>query len=83
MSGPVLPVEVRYGRDDMREPVFTPVIERGSDGAPGGSDPVSDAGWLVVAIVAGVLFVFGWIKRERWIARRRRRRLDDRGRWGA
>jgi hypothetical protein len=34
---------------------------------------VSDAGWLVVAIVAGALFVVGWIKRERWIARRRRR----------
>jgi hypothetical protein len=34
---------------------------------------VSDAGWLAVAIVAGVLFVFGWIKRERWITRRRRR----------
>jgi len=33
---------------------------------------VSEAGWLVVAIVAGVLFVVGWIKRERWIARRRR-----------
>ena len=29
---------------------------------------MSDVGWLVVAIVAGVLFVFGWIKRERWIA---------------
>jgi len=34
---------------------------------------VSEAGWLVVAIVAGVLFVVGWIKRERWIVRRRRR----------
>jgi len=34
---------------------------------------VSEVGWLVVAIVAGGLFVFGWIKRERWIARRRRR----------
>ena len=33
---------------------------------------MSDVGWLVVAIVAGVLFVFAWIKRERWIARRRR-----------
>jgi len=34
---------------------------------------VSEAGWLVVAIVAGVLFAFGWLKRERRIARRRRR----------
>jgi len=34
---------------------------------------VSEAGWLVVAIVAGVLFVVGWIERERWIVRRRRR----------
>jgi hypothetical protein len=35
---------------------------------------MSEVAWLVVAIVAGVLFVFGWITRERWIARRRRRR---------
>ena len=34
---------------------------------------MSDVGWLVVAIVAGVLFAFGWIKRERWISRRRGR----------
>jgi hypothetical protein len=34
---------------------------------------VSEGGWLIVAIVAGVVFVFGWIKRERWISRRRRR----------
>jgi uncharacterized membrane protein YbhN (UPF0104 family) len=33
---------------------------------------VSEAGWLVLAIVAGVLFVFGWVLRERWIRRRRR-----------
>ena len=35
---------------------------------------MSEVGWLAVAIVAGVLFVVGWIKRERWIARRRGRR---------
>jgi uncharacterized membrane protein YbhN (UPF0104 family) len=34
---------------------------------------VSELGWLVVAVVAGGLFVVGWIKRERWISRRRRR----------
>jgi hypothetical protein len=34
---------------------------------------VSEVGWLVVAILAGVVLVFGWIKRERWIARRRGR----------
>ncbi len=33
-----------------------------------------DTGWLIVAIVAGVLAVIGWIVRERWIIRRRRRR---------
>jgi uncharacterized membrane protein YbhN (UPF0104 family) len=33
-----------------------------------------DTAWLVVAIVAGVLAVIGWIVRERWIIRRRRRR---------
>jgi uncharacterized membrane protein YbhN (UPF0104 family) len=33
-----------------------------------------DTGWLIMAIVAGVLTVVGWIARERWIIRRRRRR---------
>lgn len=32
-----------------------------------------DTAWLIVAIVAGVLTVIGWIVRERWIIRRRRR----------
>jgi uncharacterized membrane protein YbhN (UPF0104 family) len=32
-----------------------------------------DTAWLIVAIVAGVLAVIGWIARERWIMRRRRR----------
>jgi uncharacterized membrane protein YbhN (UPF0104 family) len=35
---------------------------------------MSDLGWLAVAIVTGVLAVAGWIARERWIMRRRRRR---------
>jgi hypothetical protein len=26
VAGPVLPVEVRYGRDDVREPAFTQMI---------------------------------------------------------
>ncbi len=29
--------------------------------------------WLAVAITGGVLVVIGWIARERWIMRRRRR----------
>ena len=33
-----------------------------------------DTAWLIVAIVAGVLAVIGWIARERWIMRRHRRR---------
>jgi uncharacterized membrane protein YbhN (UPF0104 family) len=33
-----------------------------------------DTAWLIVAIVAGVLALIGWIARERWIMRRRRRR---------
>ena len=33
-----------------------------------------ELGWLVVAVVAGVLAVAGWIVRERWVMRRRRRR---------
>jgi uncharacterized membrane protein YbhN (UPF0104 family) len=32
-----------------------------------------DTVWLIVAIVALVLTVAGWIARERWIIRRRRR----------
>jgi uncharacterized membrane protein YbhN (UPF0104 family) len=31
-----------------------------------------DLVWLVVAVVAGLLAVVGWIVRERWIMRRRR-----------
>jgi uncharacterized membrane protein YbhN (UPF0104 family) len=34
---------------------------------------MGDIGWLIVAIVAGLLAVIGWIVRERWIMRRRRR----------
>lgn len=34
---------------------------------------MGDTGWLIVAIVTGVLAVVGWIARERWIMRRRRR----------
>jgi hypothetical protein len=33
-----------------------------------------DTVWLIVAIVAGVLAAVGWIARERWLMRRRRRR---------
>jgi hypothetical protein len=32
--------------------------------------------WLVLAIVAGVLAAYGWIKRELWIQRRRRRNAE-------
>jgi uncharacterized membrane protein YbhN (UPF0104 family) len=32
-----------------------------------------DLVWLLVAIVAGVLAAVGWIARERWLMRRRRR----------
>jgi uncharacterized membrane protein YbhN (UPF0104 family) len=32
-----------------------------------------ELGWLVVAVVVGVLAVVGWVARERWIMRRRRR----------
>lgn len=35
---------------------------------------MGDIGWLVVAILAGLLAMIGWIARERWIMRRRRRR---------
>ncbi len=35
---------------------------------------MSETGWLVVAIVAGVLAAVGWVARERWIMRRRRGR---------
>ena len=32
-----------------------------------------EMGWLVVAVVVGVLAAVGWVARERWIMRRRRR----------
>jgi uncharacterized membrane protein YbhN (UPF0104 family) len=32
-----------------------------------------ELGWLVVAVVVGVLAAVGWVARERWIMRRRRR----------
>ena len=32
-----------------------------------------DLVWLLVAVVVGVLAAVGWIARERWIMRRRRR----------
>jgi uncharacterized membrane protein YbhN (UPF0104 family) len=35
---------------------------------------VRDLAWLVIAVVAGVLAVVGWVARERWLMRRRRRR---------
>ena len=39
-----------------------------------GRTRMGDTGWLIVAIVTGVLAAVGWIARERWIMRRRRRR---------
>jgi uncharacterized membrane protein YbhN (UPF0104 family) len=35
---------------------------------------VRDLAWLVIAVVAGVLAIVGWVARERWLMRRRRRR---------
>jgi hypothetical protein len=34
VAGPVLPVEVRYGRDDIREPAFTQVMSEEAMGHP-------------------------------------------------
>jgi hypothetical protein len=34
VAGPVLPVEVRYGRDDIREPAFTQVLGEEAIGHP-------------------------------------------------
>jgi hypothetical protein len=39
---------------------------------------MNDTEWLIVAIVAGVLAAVGWISREVWIHRRRRRRREHR-----
>jgi hypothetical protein len=41
--------------------------------ALGEEDIMRDLGWLIVAVAAGVLAAVGWIARERWIMRRRRR----------
>jgi hypothetical protein len=39
---------------------------------------MSDTGWLILAVTVGVLAAIGWVKREMWIHRRRRRRgLDE------
>jgi hypothetical protein len=35
---------------------------------------MSDTGWLILAVTVGVLAAIGWVKREMWIHRRRRRR---------
>lgn len=35
---------------------------------------MSDTGWLILAVTVGVLAAIGWVKRERWIHRRRQRR---------
>jgi hypothetical protein len=35
---------------------------------------MSETGWLVLAITTGVLAAVGWVARERWLVRRRRRR---------
>ena len=32
-----------------------------------------ELGWLAVAVVVGGLAAVGWVARERWIMRRRRR----------
>jgi hypothetical protein len=34
---------------------------------------VSEIGWLALALVAGALLAYGWIKRELWVHRRRAR----------
>ena len=34
VASPVLPVEVRYGRDDIREPAFTQVLREEISGHP-------------------------------------------------
>ena len=40
---------------------------------------MSDTGWLIVAIVAGALVAIGWVERELWIRRRRRRKRLEKG----
>ena len=37
---------------------------------------MSDLGWLVLAVVAGLVFAVLWVTREAWIYRRRARRDD-------
>lgn len=33
---------------------------------------MSDTGWLILAVAAGVLAALLWVKRELWLMRRRR-----------
>lgn len=39
---------------------------------------MTDTGWLIVAIVAGIGFALFYVKRELWVHRRWRRRRDRR-----
>jgi len=34
---------------------------------------MSDTGWLILAVAAGVLGAVLWVKRQMWLMRRRRR----------
>jgi hypothetical protein len=38
---------------------------------------MSDTVWLAIAITAGALFAWGWIKREQWIHHRRTSKRDQ------
>jgi hypothetical protein len=40
---------------------------------------MNDTLWLIVAVVFGALVAYGWIMRERWIHRRRRRKRQEGG----
>ncbi len=37
---------------------------------------MTETAWLIVAVVVGALAAYGWIKREVWIHRRRRRNRE-------
>ncbi len=58
--------------------MFDPVRSSGrwhgeTEAAAGEEGTMREVGWLVLAIVVGILAAVGWVARERWIMRRRRR----------
>jgi hypothetical protein len=67
-SGNFDPVTSTDGAGGAADWLAPGLLHRGGE-----EDILSDIAWLIVAVTAGALAAIGWIARERWIMRRRRR----------